>query len=242
MRVLWHPIRSRRPALTSEFVSDSSWLHLKITNAGLPFPCYREAGMTTSPSPTSTVVPRPYRLHCGIPALADEISQSLQRFGWEVCEHASLGLLIDGPWGVALQQVAQVDPGEWLVVTDNPCPEYWEDLWAFGPRGLLAGGHSVEHLADALGRAASEPEECFQRTPQHDSPLTCLERRLLRSSAQGWENKRIAQEFGLNEGTVRNGLSRVFQKLGFENRTQLALYYWGLWHLLGVSPFMVLAT
>lgn len=189
------------------------------------------ASMTTfSSSPTSSVVPRTYRLHCDIPALGEEISQSLQRFGWEVCEHASRGLLIDGPWGVALQQSAEANLSDWIVVTDNPCPEYWEDLWSSGPCGLLAGGHSVEHLADALGRSASG--ECFRRTPQHDSPLTCLERRLLRSSAQGWENKRIAQEFSLNEGTVRNGLSRVFQKLGFENRTQVALYYWGLWHLL----------
>lgn len=185
--------------------------------------------MTTSS--TSSVVSRLYRLHCGIPALAAEISQSLRRFGWEVCGQAPLGLLIDGPWGIALQQSAQANFSEWIVVTDNPCPEYWEDLWSFGPRALLAGGHSVEHLADALGRAASG--KSFRRIPQHDSSLTCLERRLLRSSAQGWENKRIAQEFSLNEGTVRNGLSRVFQKLGFENRTQLALYYWGLWHLLG---------
>lgn len=193
--------------------------------------------MTTSSSPTSLVVARPYCLHCGIPALADEISQSLRHFGWEVCKHAPLGLLIDGPWGVAFQQVAQVNPGEWVIVTDNPCPEYWEDLWAFGPRGLLAGGHSVQHLADALGRAAAG--ESFRSIPQHDSSLTCLERRLLRFSAQGWENKRIAQEFGLNEGIVRNGLSRVFQKLGFENRTQVALYYWGLWHLLDTSPLNI---
>ncbi|GAA5533985.1 helix-turn-helix domain-containing protein [Deinococcus aluminii] len=118
--------------------------------------------------------------------------------------------------------------------TDNPCPEYWEDLWAFWLCGLLAGGHSVEDLAGALRRAQSG--ESFRRTPQQESPLTCVERRLLRYSAVGWENRRIAQELDLNEGTVRNGLSRVFQKLGFENRTQLALYYWGLWHLLDRQP------
>lgn len=62
---------------------------------------------------------------------------------------------------------------------------------------------------------------------------------MLRYSAQGWENRRIAQELDLNEGTVRNGLSRVFQKLGFDNRTQVALYYWGLWHLLNHQPSKV---
>lgn len=145
-----------------------------------------------------------------------------------------MGLLIDGPWDVALPVLEQGNPSEWVVVTDNSCGEYWEDLWISRPRGLLAGGHSVEELANALFRAQSG--ESFQRTPQHDSPLTCIERRLLRLSAQGWENRRIAQELDLNEGTVRNGLSRVFQKLGFENRTQVALYYWGLWHLLDSQP------
>lgn len=73
-----------------------------------------------------------------------------------------------------------------------------------------------------MGCAASG--EFFRRTPQHDSPLTCIECRLLRYSAQGWENRRIAQELTLSEGTVRNGLCRVFEKLGFENRTQATLY------------------
>lgn len=190
--------------------------------------------MSPVSSIASRVVPQLYRLHCGIPALAGEVRQSLQRLGWEVGEQVSLGLLIDGPWGTALQHLTQVDPGEWVVVTDSPCPEYWEDLWTFRPRGLLAGGHSVEHLAAALRHAAAG--EFILRTPQHEGVLTCMERRLLRLSAQGWENRRIAQELNLNEGSVRNGLSRVFQKLGVENRTQMALYYWGLWHLLDTEP------
>lgn len=190
--------------------------------------------MTTLSLPTSPVVPRLYRLRCAIPALATEIKESLQRLGWEVCGQAPAGLLIDGPWGVALQELIRNDPSEWVVVTDNPCPEYWEDLWTFRPRALLAGGHSVEHLADALRRAATG--EFFRRTPQHDSPLTCMERHMLRYSAQGWENRRIAQELALSEGAVRNGFSRVFDKLGFKNRTQAALYYWGLWHLLDPDP------
>lgn len=190
--------------------------------------------MTTSPLATSPVVPRPYRLRCCLPALAAVIQRSLHPLGWEVCAQAPTGLLIDGPWGIALQELAQNDPSTWVVVTDNPCPEYWEDLWTFRPCGLLAGGHTVEELAEALRRAS--PGESFRRTPQHDSPLSCIERRLLRYSALGWENRRIAQELDLNEGTVRNGLSRVFQKLGFENRTQVALYYWGLWHLLDNPP------
>ncbi|WP_245872988.1 LuxR C-terminal-related transcriptional regulator [Deinococcus planocerae] len=190
--------------------------------------------MTTPSVSTFPVIPHRYRLCCGVPALAAEIEPGLQRLGWGVDERASLGLMIDAPFGYALHRLEQVDPSEWVVVTDNPCPEYWEDLWSFSPRALLAGGYNTAHVAHALGRAA--PKRFYRHTPLHDSSLTCVERRLLRSNAQGWENKRIAQELGLNEGTVRNGLSRIFQKLGVDNRTQLALYYWGLWHPLERWP------
>lgn len=190
--------------------------------------------MTPLTLPTASMVLRHYRLQCPLPALAAVIAHSLQRFGWETLEHAPVGLLVDGPWGVALNVLSREHAQEWVVVTDNPCPEYWEDLSSFWPRGLLAGGHTIGDLADALNRAHAG--ESFRRTPQHDSPLTWIERRLLRYSAMGWENRRIAQELKLHEGTVRNGLSRIFQKLGFENRTQVALYYWGLWHVLESPP------
>lgn len=174
-----------------------------------------------------------YRMLCGVPALAQEIALHLRSLGWEEQADAPVTLLLDGPWGVALQGLDVDTTRALVIVTDNPCPEYQEDLWERGPRALLAGGHSVRDIADALQRAAKG--EHFRRTPQHSSPLSGCERKLLRFSAMGWENKRIADEFGLTEGTVRNGLSRVFQKLGFENRTQVALYYWGLWHLLDES-------
>lgn len=187
--------------------------------------------MTATSSITSrAAVLRSYQIQCGIPALTYAVEQTLRQFGWEVSAHAQVGLLIDGPWGFALKTLGQENASELVIVTDNPCPEYAEDLWMHRPRALLAGGHSVPDLSEALRRAAAG--EFFRHTPQHESLLTCMERRLLRYSALGWENRRIALELNLNEGTVRNGLSRVFQKLGFENRTEIALYYWGLWHLL----------
>lgn len=109
-----------------------------------------------------------------------------------------------------------------VVVTDSPCPEDWEDLWSLQPRALLIGGHRVPEIAEALGRAKAG--EYFRRVPHHNSPLKDMERKLLRFSAMGWENKRIAREFELTEGTVKNGMNRVFHKLGFDNRTQVALY------------------
>ncbi len=89
-------------------------------------------------------------------------------------------------------------------------------------------------IAKALERAHAG--ETFQQIPRHQSPLTPGERKLLRAAAMGLENKQIATEQALSLGTVKNGLTRVFEKLGLESRVQAALYYWGLWHLLKPHP------
>ncbi|MBM3882653.1 MAG: response regulator transcription factor [Verrucomicrobia bacterium] len=52
--------------------------------------------------------------------------------------------------------------------------------------------------------------------------LTGQERRVCELAAQGHTNRQIAQALDLTEKTVRNYLSRAFEKLGLERRTQLA--------------------
>lgn len=44
--------------------------------------------------------------------------------------------------------------------------------------------------------------------------------------AEGLSNKEIASEIYLSEGTVRNYLSTVLEKLGLRDRTQLAVFYY----------------
>ena len=44
--------------------------------------------------------------------------------------------------------------------------------------------------------------------------------------AQGFDNKTIASQLFISEGTVRNHVSAVLQKLELRNRTQLAVYYY----------------
>ena len=180
------------------------------------------------------LTPQSFRVQCGIPALAAELVSTLEPLGWVMDEAADLTLMIDGPWGSAMH-LLQIHPAcQMVLLTDNPCAEYWEDLWDFTPRALLVGGHSVPDIAKALARA--QAGETFRQVPRHDSPLTTGERKLLQAAAIGLENKRIAAEQKLCLGTVKNGLNRVFEKLGLNSRTEAALYYWGLWQWLGPHP------
>ena len=43
--------------------------------------------------------------------------------------------------------------------------------------------------------------------------------------AEGYNNKEIAEQLFLSEGTVRNYLSAVLEKLELRDRTQLAVFY-----------------
>ena len=66
----------------------------------------------------------------------------------------SLVLLVDLPVGFALDVLERGEqPAERVVVvTANPCPEYCEDLWAFGPAGLVASRELERAVPEALTR------------------------------------------------------------------------------------------
>ena len=56
--------------------------------------------------------------------------------------------------------------------------------------------------------------------------ITDKEREILELVAAGRSNREIATELFLSEGTVRNYLSTLLEKLSLRDRTQLAVYYY----------------
>ena len=56
--------------------------------------------------------------------------------------------------------------------------------------------------------------------------ITPKEQELIVLVAQGLNNKEIADSMCLSEGTVRNYLSTVLEKLSLRDRTQLAIFYY----------------
>lgn len=114
----------------------------------------------------------------------------------------------------------------------------------FGPevceRLDLLVGRGSEGLRDApgenAGRAGGERGEtrrCGAPAPRDEGAapasldaLTERERAIAALVAEGLDNREVAGTLYLSEGTVRNHISAMLQKLGLRNRTQLALAWW----------------
>lgn len=98
-------------------------------------------------------------------------------------------------------------------------------------RTVMAGqsvlGSEVLDRMDALmhrGAAAAPPAPAAASELNDD--LTERERAIVELVAEGLDNKEIAAKLYLSEGTVRNHISAILQKLDLKNRTQLVVRYY----------------
>ena len=63
-----------------------------------------------------------------------------------------------------------------------------------------------------------------------DELLTPRENECMSLIAHGYSNKEIASRLYIGEGTVRNTISVILDKLCLRDRTQIAIYYWQMHH------------
>lgn len=75
-----------------------------------------------------------------------------------------------------------------------------------------------------MERSDAGQTDASKKQQESEISFTDRERDILRLVAQGYDNKEIASELFLAEGTVRNQLSRLLEKLALKDRTQLAVY------------------
>ena len=66
----------------------------------------------------------------------------------------------------------------------------------------------------------------FNTTKKDFNLLTQKEVEILEQIAKGLSNKEISEKLFLSEGTVRNYISGILEKLELRDRTQLAIYYY----------------
>ena len=69
-------------------------------------------------------------------------------------------------------------------------------------------------------------QSLFNTTKKDFENLTQKEIEIIEQIAKGLSNKEISEKLFLGEGTVRNYISGILEKLDLRDRTQLAIYYY----------------
>lgn len=140
----------------------------------------------------------------------------------------------------ATRQIRQKYPQvEVLVLTTYDADEWVFDAIRAGARGYLLKDTPRDRLIAAIKEAAAgktpvDPSvagklfaHVTQQTIAPDTTITRQlserEREVLGLLGKGLTNAEIAARIYLSEGTVRNYVSSIFEKLGVEDRTQAAI-------------------
>ncbi|MBL1229671.1 response regulator transcription factor [Enterococcus sp. BWB1-3] len=80
------------------------------------------------------------------------------------------------------------------------------------------GTQIIDHLSNILQETTQEQSSDYQLSEREET--------ILLQVAAGKNNHEIAKELFLSEGTVRNYISQLLEKLNVRDRTQLAIFYY----------------
>jgi DNA-binding NarL/FixJ family response regulator len=128
-----------------------------------------------------------------------------------------------------VKELAAIAPQTGIVLwLDDSSPEFLTQAMAIGVRGILKKNQSVDAHLDCFRSVASgetwiDRELAGLLIRGHKVHLTKRERELVGLVAQGLKNKAIATALEISEGTVKVYLSRLFTKVGANDRFDLAL-------------------
>lgn len=134
----------------------------------------------------------------------------------------------------AQQILARFPDARILFITTFQDDEYITKALASGCRGYILK-QNIKGILPAIeavmnGQLVFDSKIVNQLQPQTPpkviAHLSDRENDLLRLVAEGLNNKEIAEALFLSEGTVRNYLSHLLEKLNLRDRTQLAIYYY----------------
>jgi DNA-binding NarL/FixJ family response regulator len=149
------------------------------------------------------------------------------------------GRLGDGTGIEVCRDVRSIDPAiQCLILTSYDDEKALRGAILAGAAGYVLKEIGSHDLADGIRRAAAGESLFDPRVkekalngitdPQAVDPLLAAlspqERRVLGLIGQGLTNRQIGAELFLAEKTVKNYVSSLLAKLGFQRRTQAALY------------------
>lgn len=81
------------------------------------------------------------------------------------------------------------------------------------------GDEIITRLPDLLGKKSDA------KTPA-DYGITDKEFEIINKIAEGLSNREISESLYLSEGTIRNNISTILEKLDLRDRTQIAVFYY----------------
>lgn len=169
---------------------------------------------------------------------------------WELCRQEPPDVVLmdmrmpeyDGTYGIRRIK-ADFPEIKVLVLTTFDDRETVERAIASGADGYILKEMEDEKVIQSVkavcsgirvfgGSVFEEMRRQMTAQPASDQPaaaalpvdLTPRERDTIRLVAQGMDNREIAAELFLAEGTVRNNVSRLLEKLNLKDRTQLAVF------------------
>ncbi|RCX16477.1 LuxR family two component transcriptional regulator [Fontibacillus phaseoli] len=113
-----------------------------------------------------------------------------------------------------------------IILTTFARPGYFERARKAGVRGYLLKDSPIEELIASIriimeGRRIYAPELVdFVYEDDSENPLTNREIQVLGLVAEGKKTKEVAEELYLSQGTVRNYISTILEKLKVGNRIE----------------------
>lgn len=112
-----------------------------------------------------------------------------------------------------------------LILSSHKGDESIYRALSAGAAGYLSKSAQADELVDAIRRARHgrvfPQADVASRLAEREfvGALTGREVEVLERVAQGQSNKRVAESLGLSEGTVKNHVNRIMEKLGAKDRT-----------------------
>jgi two-component system NarL family response regulator len=177
-------------------------------------------------------------------SVADDGEQGLERLASRPVDLVLLDLVLPGLGGLATcRRITATTTLPVLILTSQEDSLWVRRIWAAGARGYLHKERALSQMELALASlmagaswwdqkatAALQRSDPLQAIATADpsarlNGLTQREREVLVCLAAGANNRAIARQLGIGEGTVRSHVHVLLQKLQVSNRTQAALIW-----------------